>query len=105
MVKYCEDNDILLEAYSPIARAEKIADEKLVKLAKKLDKTPAQVLINWSLCKGFITLPKTVTESRLLSNLEALNFRLSEEDLAEMDQWDGVDFTPGWDPANYPLDK
>lgn len=104
LVKFCEDHGIALEAYSPFARGKKIEDEKLVALAKKVGKTPAQVLLGWSLTKGFITLPKTVTESRLVPNLEALEFKLSEKDIATMDEWD-ENWVSGWDPTVYPLDK
>lgn len=104
LVKFCEDHAIVLEAYSPLARGQKVEDPKLAELAKKVGKTPAQVLLNWSLSKGFVILPKTVTESRLLPNLEALDFKLSDEDMATLDQWDEY-FVSGWDPTVYPLDK
>lgn len=104
LAKFCQENSIVVEAYSPFAQAKKINDDKLLKLAEKVNKTPAQVLLNWSLSKGFVPLPKTVTESRLAPNLEALDFKLSNEDIATLDEWDG-DYVPGWDPASYPLDK
>lgn len=54
IVKYCQDNEIILQAYCPIVRADKkrFEDPVLVQLCKKHGKEPAQVLIRWSLQKG-----------------------------------------------------
>lgn len=104
LVEYCKSEGIAIEAYSPLVKGRKFDDELLLKLADKYSKTPAQILINWSLCKGFIALPKTITESRLLPNLEAGDFELSEEDIKKLDDKDEY-LTTGWDPTVYPLDN
>ncbi|KAE8915571.1 hypothetical protein PF005_g2879 [Phytophthora fragariae] len=61
-VKYCEEQGILMEAYSPLARIQKMHDRTLKQVASEAGATSAQVLIAWSLAKGFVTLPKSVTE-------------------------------------------
>lgn len=104
LVEYCTKHGILIEAYSPLVKGRKFNDELLLKLAEKYNKNPAQILINWSLSKGFVTLPKTTTVSRLLPNLEAADFKLSDEDVAALDAKD-EHLTTGWDPTVYPLDK
>ncbi|TID16719.1 hypothetical protein CANINC_004171 [Pichia inconspicua] len=104
LVDYCVKHGIIVEAYSPLVKGRKFNDELLLQLAKKYDKTPAQILINWSLSKGFVTLPKTTTLSRLLPNLQAADFKLSEDDIAALDAKDEY-LTTGWDPTVYPLDK
>ncbi|EGZ11365.1 hypothetical protein PHYSODRAFT_338079 [Phytophthora sojae] len=63
-VKFCQDQSIVMEAYSPLSRAEKMNDPALLQIASELDATPAQALVAWSLAKGFVPLPKSVTESR-----------------------------------------
>lgn len=100
LVDFCIKNNILIEAYSPLVKGKKMNDELVVNLAKKYSKTPGQILINWSLAKGFITLPKTTTISRLLPNLESTKFELSAEDVIELDAKDEY-LTTSWDPTIY----
>ncbi|GME72381.1 unnamed protein product [Ambrosiozyma monospora] len=107
LVKYLKDEGIAVEAYSPLARgprSKRVDDPALGEFAKKYGKTNGQILIAWSLAKGFIPLPKTVTESRLISNFESLNFKLSDEDIKKLDAFDVYGVT-GWDPTVYPLDN
>ncbi|KAL7694466.1 putative aldo/keto reductase, NADP-dependent oxidoreductase domain-containing protein [Plasmopara halstedii] len=96
-VKYCEEQGILLEAYSPLARAKKMHDQTLQKIANEVSATPAQVLIAWTLSKGFVTLPKSVDESRIKENLEAAKLILTTE---QMETLNGLDtyFVTAWDP-------
>ena len=50
-VEWCQHRGVVAEAYCPIVRGRKFGDETLQKLVKKHNKTPAQVLIRWSLQK------------------------------------------------------
>jgi diketogulonate reductase-like aldo/keto reductase len=52
LAKACKDREIVIEAYSSIVQAKKMDDAKLVDIAKRVNKTPAQVLIRWSIQKG-----------------------------------------------------
>ncbi|KAG7866130.1 hypothetical protein KL918_004119 [Ogataea parapolymorpha] len=72
LVGFCRQHDIAVEAYSPLARGQKVADPVVVKIGEKYKKTAAQILIRWSLEQGFITLPKTATKARLAPNLDRL---------------------------------
>ncbi|ODV84904.1 hypothetical protein CANARDRAFT_28646 [[Candida] arabinofermentans NRRL YB-2248] len=101
---YCKSKGIMVEAYSPLAKARKFGDPALVALAEKHGKGQGQILIAWSLAKGYIVLPKTVTESRLLPNLDVFEIKLTEEDLALLEKPNEY-FTTGWDPTTYPLDS
>ncbi|TID13341.1 hypothetical protein CANINC_004939 [Pichia inconspicua] len=100
LVDFCVKNDILIEAYSPLVKGKKLDDELVVKLAEKYGKEPGQILINWSLAKGFLPLPKTTTISRLLPNLESADFELSSDDVAALDAKDEY-LTTSWDPTVY----
>ncbi|KAJ9119567.1 hypothetical protein QFC22_003276 [Naganishia vaughanmartiniae] len=51
---YCQKNGIVLQAYSPLVRMQKSDDPTLVKIAKEVGKEPTQVLIRWSLQKGYV---------------------------------------------------
>ncbi|POM58495.1 Aldo/keto reductase family [Phytophthora palmivora] len=85
LVKYCQENGILLQAFSPLARVKKIDDQRLAAIAKEVQATPAQVLIAWDLAKGYTTLPKSVHEARQKENLEAANVKLTSEQVARLD--------------------
>ena len=58
---------------------------------------PSQVLIAWSLAKGFVTLPKSVNPERQRGNLEAARIELSPADIAELDALE-EGLVTGWDP-------
>ena len=106
LVDFCRSKGIVVEAYSPLTRGQKIDDAGLKKIAAKYGKTTAQVLLNWSLSKGFVTLPKTITPERLLPNLQSADFELSADDVKMLDSWDEYLVTvPEWDPTVYPLDN
>ncbi|KAF4046279.1 Aldo/keto reductase family [Phytophthora infestans] len=96
-VKYCEEHGIIMEAYSPLARAQKMHDRTLKQVARELGATSAQVLIAWSLAKGFVTLPKSVTESRIKENLEAAKLDITSEQMDKLNRLDGY-FVTAWDP-------
>tara|TARA_A100001015_G_scaffold231223_1_gene261764 strand:+ start:494 stop:1342 length:849 start_codon:yes stop_codon:yes gene_type:complete len=100
IVKHCEKLGIKIQAYSPLARAKKrvMSNSTLQKIGKKYGKTVAQILIRWSLEKGFITLPKSVHSERIKENSLVFDFSLSESDMKELALLDEGLHT-GWDPT------
>lgn len=101
--KFCKAHDIIIEAYSPLAKARKFQDPNLITISKKYGKTPAQILIRWSYQKGYIPLPKTVTKERLRPNLHIIDFSLSKEDINALECPDDY-FITGWDPTVWTID-
>lgn len=97
LVKYCQAKGIYVEAYSPLAKSTKLADPVVVEIAEQVDATPAQVLIAYSLAKGFITLPKSNNRERQLLNLAAVDVKLSP---AQVDRLETLDeyLVLSWDP-------
>jgi diketogulonate reductase-like aldo/keto reductase len=103
ITEWCFANGVIVEAYSPLVRAKRLDDELLKPIVKRTGKTPAQVLLRWSLQKGFVPLPKTVTKERIIENSELYDFELSEQ---EMKTLDTGDYSPVcWDPTTSPLDN
>lgn len=100
LVEYSRKHGIALEVYSPLGRGQKLQDPQLLKYAKKYGKTPAQILIRWSLQAGFITLPKSVNEDRIKTNFDVLGFELSKEDFENLGDKNAYDVT-AWDPTTY----
>ncbi|CCG80612.1 putative Aldo-keto reductase [Taphrina deformans PYCC 5710] len=85
ITKYCLDKGIVVEAYCPLTRGERFKDPVLVKIAESSGKSVPQVLIRWSLQRGFVPLPKSDTKSRIVSNAEVYDFELSQDDMDKID--------------------
>ncbi len=86
---FCEQHDIFLEAWSPLDQGgDVLKDEVVVKLAEAYGKTPAQIVLRWHLQRHTIAIPKSVTPSRILENIDVFDFQLSDSD---MEQINGLD--------------
>lgn len=88
LTQYCKDNDIVVEAYAPLARAYKMKDKTIVALAKKYGCTSAQLLVRWNLQHGHVPLPKSVRKERIIENADIGGFVIDEEDMKKMDSLD-----------------
>ncbi|TCC40851.1 aldo/keto reductase [Kribbella speibonae] len=76
------ENDIVTEAWSPLASGELLANPALATIGAKYGKSAAQVMIRWHLQLGNVVIPKTVTPSRIQENFEVFDFRLDNDDMA-----------------------
>ena len=85
LLDYSKSKGILLEAYRPLTRGERIGDETVAALAKKYGKTSAQILIRWNIEHGVIVIPKSTHEERLKENMDVFDFALSTEDVRALD--------------------
>jgi diketogulonate reductase-like aldo/keto reductase len=101
VVDLCRAQGIALEAYSPLTKAQKLNDPKLLRLAQKYDKTAAQILIRWVLQQDIIALPKSVNPDRIRQNADVFDFEISEADMANMETFN-ENLVTGWDPTNAP---
>lgn len=90
VVDYAKKHDMILEAYSPLGTGKIFDVPEMQEIAKSHDKSIAQVSLRWSLQHGFLPLPKSVTPSRIKENTELFDFELSEEEMKQIDQLDGV---------------
>jgi 2,5-diketo-D-gluconate reductase A len=78
---FCADHQIYVEAWSPIAQGKVLDDPTIVEIARRVDKTPAQVVLRWHIERGDIVFPKSVTPSRIVENIDIFDFELSGEDV------------------------
>jgi diketogulonate reductase-like aldo/keto reductase len=85
LLDLCRQRGVVLQAYSPLARGQRMNDPKLTALAEKHGKTPAQVMLRWILQHGVSAIPKSANLKRLQENFDVFDFRLSDEDMAAMD--------------------
>ncbi|KAH9480661.1 putative oxidoreductase C26F1.07 [Psilocybe cubensis] len=74
LLQWAKDNDLLLEAYSPLGSQEKVKESlnipEVKAIAKELGITPAQVYISWHIQRGTVVLPKSVHPSRVQENFQ-----------------------------------
>ncbi|KAK2600310.1 hypothetical protein QQS21_004951 [Conoideocrella luteorostrata] len=88
IVQYCRDNNIVVSAYSPLSCGDHLNDPTLVTVAKKHNKTPAQILIRYALQKDWVPLPKSGNPERIKQNANVFDFALDEEDMKTVDGLD-----------------
>ncbi|WVQ78515.1 hypothetical protein IAT38_000601 [Cryptococcus sp. DSM 104549] len=104
LFKYAKEKNITITAYSPLGnnttgKPRVIDNPEIIKIAKKANKEPAQVLIAWAAHQGFAVIPKSVTASRIKSNFQ--DFELSQEDFEEINAVGKANTTRANIPAEY----
>jgi methylglyoxal/glyoxal reductase len=82
---YCLQHDIQVEAWSPLMNAELLNHDKVKEIAAKYNKSAAQVILRWDIRHGVITIPKSMTPSRIKENISIYDFSLTEEDMEQLD--------------------
>jgi len=107
IVDYCRTNNIAIMGYSPLGKGHFLHDPYLIKLGQRYRKTPAQILIRWSIQNGFITIPKTTSGiERLKENMDVFNFVLTDEDMKGLADYGRKNpQNTGWDPTKNNKDK
>lgn len=103
LVKFCQDNNIHVTAYSPFGStfAPLLEIDEIKALASKYNKPEANIVIRWAIQRGLSVLVKSWREDRIRSNLEkSLDFVLSDEDMDKINILDAnqrsLDFSEDW---------
>lgn len=95
LLEYCDRHGVALEAYSPLERG-RVDHPVIARIAARLDRTPAQVMLRWSVQHGAIVIPKSVHRERIQENARIFDFELGAEDMRALD---GLDRTGGSEKA------
>jgi diketogulonate reductase-like aldo/keto reductase len=85
LLDYCKSKNIVLEAYSPLVRGRKFSNPVLTGIARKYGRTPAQILIRWSLQHGLIPIPKSSRKERIIENASVFDFLIEDDDMKLLD--------------------
>lgn len=97
--EYHADNEIITEAWSPIARGKLHADPRLCAIAERVQRSVAQVILRWHVELGHMIIPKSTHIERLRENMAIFDFQLSDDDMATIALLDSPDGRTGPDPA------
>eukprot|EP00898_Chlorokybus_atmophyticus_P008898 jgi/Chlat1/9009/Chrsp94S08349 len=78
---FCREHNVQVEAYSPLTRGSKLKDPRLVEVADRYQRTPAQVLIRWGIQRGYVVVAKSTDPKRIRENADVYSFQLSSDDM------------------------
>jgi len=84
-IDYFQKEGIVIQAYRALRQGQEMNNEKVNQIAKKYQKTPAQILGRWCIQKNIIFIPKTLSKNRMIENISVLDFTLEDEDIQFLD--------------------
>jgi diketogulonate reductase-like aldo/keto reductase len=102
-VEYSKEAGMLVQAFSPLGCGAVLGNETLAEIAKRYNKSVAQICLRFVLQSGLNVLTKSVTPARIIENTQIFDFELTAEDMAVISSMPEVGFT-GWLPENAPAD-
>lgn len=85
LVDFCKSRNIFVEAWSPLGRGKFIQNEILKDIAKKYNKTAAQIILRWDIENEVAVIPKSVKKERIEENINVFDFKLDVEDIKKID--------------------
>lgn len=80
-LRYCQERDILVQAWSPLGRQRVLQDSLIVELSSKYNVTPAQICLRYLLQRGINSIPKASSAARMQNNMDIFNFEITTEDM------------------------
>ena len=92
----CLQRGVLVEAYSPLGTGRHLKDSTVNQVARRMGRTPAQVLLRWCLQRDVLVIPKSIHQERIRENAQIFDFALSPQDMGALD---ALDRTNGTDRA------
>jgi diketogulonate reductase-like aldo/keto reductase len=84
----CEEHAIALEAYSPLGTGRHLASDTAGRIAERLGRTTAQVLLRWCVQRGIPVIPKSTRQERIVENGQIFDFELTDDDMTQLDALD-----------------
>lgn len=100
----CRERDMMLTAYSPLARGDVIGNETLKEIGERYGKSEVQVALRWLIQQENVAaIPKATSEEHIRANFDVFDFELSNEEMTRINDLGGnerkvdPDFGPEWD--------
>lgn len=88
LLAYCQDNQIAVQAYAPLARGAYLNSPLMIEIGKQYGKNPAQVGLRWLVQQGISVVPKSVHKNRIEENSQIFDFSLTEEEMTAITAMD-----------------
>lgn len=97
---FCKQNDIQVEAWSPLMVGKLFDNEILKEIAHNHNKSIAQIILRWDIQNGIVTIPKSTNEGRIIENSQIFDFELTNEEVEKINSLN-QDLRIGPDPDNF----
>ena len=103
LVEHCQSKGLEVTAYMPLAVGKVMDDPVLKRIAQAHDASPAQIALAWIAARDIIVIPSSTKPANQKSNIEAMNIRLSDDEIEQINRLDRGDrqanpsFAPRWD--------
>jgi len=81
LLDFCNKNNIVLEAYSPLTRGKMLNDKRLAIIAKKYDRSPAQMILRWAIQQDIVVIPKSTDPKKIVENSQLYDFEIEKKDI------------------------
>ena len=104
-INYSEQNNIVIQAYCPLAEWNKklVENDLILNIAKNKNKKVSQIILKWLLQKNKIPLPKSIHADYIKENIDLNGFYLTEEEMKDIDSLKSINYKTDLDPHNVPL--
>lgn len=101
LANFCQASGILVTCYQPIAQGRLGSNTVMQNIAAKHDATPSQVALAWELAKGYLAIPTSSKNARILSNFNASTLQLTDPEMEAIGTLDQAprSIDPDWGPA------
>lgn len=85
LIEYLNKEQIVIEAWSPLARGRVVDEPLLINIGKKYQKSASQVTLRWHVQKDLIVIPKSVNPKRIAENRQIFDFELTQDEMLQID--------------------
>ncbi len=106
VVRFCKEHQIVVEAWSPLARGRVFSNSLLLQLAKKYQTTVSRICLRWIQQHQVVVIPKSSTKERIAENIQAYDFALTPDEMRQIDTLPEMGFSgelPGIWPERLPI--
>ena len=98
LLQFCADEGIFLQSYSTLGTGKLLADQTVVEISEKYEKSPAQILLRWALQQGVGVLPKSTNDKHIEENFLLEDFAIEDSDMTRLSELNR-DKHYCWDPS------
>jgi 2,5-diketo-D-gluconate reductase A len=88
LIDACRRHEVVPEAYSPLGTGRHLSHPVVEEIARRIGRTPAQVLLRWCIDQGLPVIPKSTHRERIEENAQVFDFALAPDDMARLDALD-----------------